>query len=69
MSRNFEIEELTRVVNNLAVKAAEISLSREGQNADTDPAKIALALLNKYNIAKEPMMESVANDLGIRLIR
>jgi len=40
-----------QTVNDLAIEAAKISFSRDEQNKETDPAKIAQVLFSKYTAA------------------
>ena len=60
-----EVDSVQELVNStihdIAVEVAKISMSRESQNTETDPAQIAEAVWAKYTIAKRHLMQKTQN--------
>ena len=57
--------EVNRLVHDLAVEAAKVSLSREKQNDETDPAKLASTLYAHYTTAKRQLMGTLEEELCV----
>ena len=50
-------------INNLAIEAAKISLSRDNQNNDSDPVKIADQLHSHFLKARNHLLQKTKNDI------